>query len=418
MLAFFVILDAVLLIAGDPAPTSPSRSEVDKLVDRYFDAPRQEQLTIEERLDLLPALTEKEVATWKEKLLKRAKKGKKAALDATNYFYDAKAKTGKYLVGGDTKSTTLVISMHGGGLGSGEAEQAKGSFESALAKMQVLAIYPEVLHKTEHGWGEDDTERFVIDLIEAVKRTRPIDPNHIYLTGHSMGGYGTYTIGAHHADMFGGLAAFAGAPTPYFDSRQQGKKVVFGIEDGIVPNLRNVPLFFYQSLDDKNVSPEVNVYINEQFPKWKEQFGGYDFVSEIVDGRGHGFPEKGPLPGIKWAMSHPRDPRPKRVLWQPAREWTHMSYWLWWESPELAAKIDASIEPNNKITIKTPVKDLKKFAVFLDERLVDMKKEVVVTVNDSGHFSAVPKLTLSTLLRTICERDDADLAFPARIDLF
>jgi dienelactone hydrolase len=396
----------------------PSRSEVDKLVERYFDAPRTEQLQIEDRLDLLPALTDKDVANWKTKLFARAKKGRKAEMEALNYFLDEEKKLGKYYAD-DHRSSTLVVAMHGGGLGSGEAEQAKGAFGSTLAKLKVVALYPEVLRKTEHGWGEDDTERFVIDLIEAVKRSRKIDCNRIYLTGHSMGGYGTYTIGARHADTFAGLAAFAGAPTPYFDERQKDKKVVYDIEDGVLPNLRNVPLFFYQSLDDKQVTAEVNVWLEKRYPQLASEFGGYVHRCEIVDGRGHGFPELGPHPGLEWALSHARNPVPVRVLWQPVRAWKRMFYWLWWEEPKLGAELDVEIDrEQNAVDIRTALPDTGKLSLFVDSRLVDVSKEVVVRLNGDARFRVRPQARLSTLLRTIATRNDPDLAFAMRIDLF
>ena len=50
-------------------------------------------------------------------------------------------------------------------------------------------------------------------LREVVARY-PVDTDRIYLTGLSMGGYGTWVVGAHHVDLFAGLAATAGAPTP------------------------------------------------------------------------------------------------------------------------------------------------------------------------------------------------------------
>lgn len=418
MLILSLALSFTILCSEDSKAAPPSKSEIEKLVERYFNASRAEQLQIEDSLDSMPPLSDKEVASWKTKLLARAKKGRRADLDAINYFVDPKQKLGKYLVD-DSRASRLVIAMHGGGLGSGEAEQAKGSFTGALSKLDVLAIYPEVLRKTEHGWGEEDTEKFVIDLIEAVKRTRKIDPNRIYLTGHSMGGYGTYTIGARHADTFAGLAAFAGAPTPYFDERKPGEKIVYDIEDGILPSLRNVPLFFYQSLDDQNVTPEVNVWLSKRYPELAKEFGGYEHLCEIVDGRGHDFPQKGPDPGLAWTLKHVRDPVPARVMWQPARSWKRMFYWLWWEEPQIGARLDVEVlRAKNEIEVRTAIEDIKKLTLFVDSRLLDVTKEIVVRLNGDARFRVTPKNQLSTLLRTIATRNDPDLAFAMRIDLF
>lgn len=414
----WLVVTIALCFLDESANPSLSKAEVEKLVERYFDAPRAEQLTIEDQLDELPPLSEKEVAAWKTKLFARAKKGKKAALDAVNYFVDEKKELGKYLVD-DDKSGRLVICMHGGGSGVGDAESARSGFSGALSKLDALAIYPEVLERTEHGWGEDHTERFIIDLIEAVKRTRKIDVNRIYLTGHSMGGYGTYTIGARHADTFAGLAAFAGAPTPYFDQRKPGEKVVYDIEDGILPNLRNLPIFFYQSLDDLNVTPEVNVWLSKRYPQLAAEFGGYEHRCEIVDGRGHAPPEKGYEPGLKWAFERVRNPTPSRVMWQPVRAWKRMFYWLWWEEPQLGSELDVEVvREKNTIEVRTKLKDTKKLTVFVDSRLLDVGKDVIVRLNGDARFRVTPTHRLSTLLRTIATRNDPDLAFSMRIDLF
>ena len=69
-----------------------------------------------------------------------------------------------------------------------------------------------------------------------------------------MGGYGTWTLGAHHADRVAALAASAGAPTPI--TGPSGKYE--DVEIGVIPSLRNVPIVIYQSDDDPNVPPAAN----------------------------------------------------------------------------------------------------------------------------------------------------------------
>ena len=54
-----------------------------------------------------------------------------------------------------------------------------------------------------------------MNVLAMMRNEFNVDPKRIYLTGHSMGGYGTWTLGAIHADLFAGLAAFAGAPSCY-----------------------------------------------------------------------------------------------------------------------------------------------------------------------------------------------------------
>ena len=98
-------------------------------------------------------------------------------------------------------------------------------------------IAPQALEATEHGWTDSGTEEFVLDLVDGALRTWKIDPDRVYFVGHSMGGYGSWTLGAHHADRVAAVAPSAGAPTPILD-RATNKPV--DIVEGVIPSLRSV----------------------------------------------------------------------------------------------------------------------------------------------------------------------------------
>ena len=73
-----------------------------------------------------------------------------------------------------------------------------------------------------------------------------------------MGGFGTWTYGSIHADRFAAGAAFAGAPTVFWVPGQKDKQAEAVVE-GYLPNLYNLPLFVYQSLDDVQVKAPANI---------------------------------------------------------------------------------------------------------------------------------------------------------------
>ena len=52
-------------------------------------------------------------------------------------------------------------------------------------------------------------------------------------------------------------------------------------------------------------------------------------------------------------------------------------------------------------------------SVYLDERLVDLSREVLVTVDGKERFKGVPALSLVTLVRSGEEREDPEYAFAA-----
>lgn len=404
------------LAAGDRAAAAPlSARDLDQLVARYFEADADERRSLEAKLGASDAIAAKDVLRWREKLTDAMRGGKKLDLSGTNFFVDEKKKLGKYIVTGKG-GKALAFGLHGGGLGAGDAESAVSAVGDALATPGVLAIFPEVLRKTECGWGEEDTEKFVLDLLDAAKRTARVDTNRVYLTGHSMGGYGTWTIGARNADLFAGLAAFAGAATPLFEKGDESQTKVVAIEDGVLPNLRNLPIFVYQSMDDRNVPPWSNLFATAELDRLHEKYGGFDHVFEKVDGRAHALPEKGPGPGVKWAMQHVRDPRPKRVVWQPFRPWKRAFFWLWWDNPVIGALVDAELVGDNVIDVRTKA-DPTGLAILLDERMVDLSRPVVLKLNGTLRREVKVADSLAAMLATAAERRDPELVFRARVGL-
>ncbi len=416
-------LPAALALLAAAAPLQAQKSKakldpLDALVDRYFAADertgagRAERAAVLVELDAASGpLAPRDVDAWRKKLHERWEKGRKLKKDRGRRFWWEDDERGLYIVGGETKKPkALFLGMHGGGLGEGEADSASGFHDAAAQKLKWLAIYPEVLVKTEHGWTDSGTEEFVLDLVEAARRTWDIDPDRVVFGGHSMGGYGSWTLGAHHADLVAAIAPSAGAPTPLFGP---GKEVV-GIIDGIIPSLRNVAIVAYQSDDDPMVPPEANRAAAKAIEEARAKWGGYDFEYWEVTGRGHDEPPGGPLAHLEKVKAKLRAPRAARIVWQPALDWKRQFYWLWWQEPAIGAIVDAELVPaENKVRI-TADRPTAGLHVLLDERLLDTGKEVVIELNGKERFRGVPEARLSTLLLTGV-RGDPQLSFACRV---
>jgi hypothetical protein len=273
-------------------------------------------------------------------------------------------------------------------------------------------IAPEVLEKTEHGWTDSGTEEFVLQLVDAALRTWKIDRDRVFFSGHSMGGYGTWTLGAHHADRVAALAASAGAPTPIKDANGQ----FTDIAPGVIPSLRNVPILVYQSDDDPQVPPEATRVAAKKLLEAQKRWGGFVHEYWEVPGRQHQEAPGGMPALLAKIKDNVRNTRPTKVVWQPAVKWKRQFYWLWWKSPSPNAIVEADVDKaKNEVRVKCDVEP-RGMDVLLDDTLVDLKKEVVVFVNDKEVFRGIPKADLGTLAKTWLT-GDADLAFAHRVKL-
>jgi predicted esterase len=404
-------------VHAEPRKRTPPRGkELEKLAQEYGDAPDEAaRREIRDRLDaeFAPLVAGSTLKGLRRSLLNIARKNApRIQLSGTNYFYDEDKKLGKYIVKGGP-SKTLFIGLHGGGVGEGDAE----SMAAGMGGGGWLWIFPEVLEKTELGWTTSGTEEFVLELVEAAKRTARVDPDRVYVTGHSMGGYGSWALGAHHPDVFAGVAAYAGGPSPIY--RRNTDREVSSLVPGVIPNYYNTALLFFQSLDDPRVTPEANIFAHQQLLDWKEKHpGGFNFRYVEVTGRGHDPPEEGYLPTQQWVASHRRTARPTKLIWQPSVPWKRHYHWLYWEDPERAAILQAEVTEANIIDIKAlrGARNLKRLTVLLGEPLVDLDEEVVVRLNGEEAFRGIVPRTLSTLLMTM-SRNDEQLLFDARVDL-
>jgi predicted esterase len=72
------------------------------------------------------------------------------------------------------------------------------------------------------GMGDLD----VMEVLRDVRRHYRVDPDRIYLMGHSMGAYGTNNVATHHPDLFAGVVPAEGTSSP-----------------DLAGNLRNVPWY-------------------------------------------------------------------------------------------------------------------------------------------------------------------------------
>ena len=103
----------------------------------------------------------------------------------------------------DAPWPALFLSLHGAGV---EASGQAGVYKPKDWGYVVAATNRRPYGHDWEDWGRLDT----IEVLQCVERLFNIDPNRIYLTGHSMGGHGTWQIGATLPDRFAAIGPSAG----------------------------------------------------------------------------------------------------------------------------------------------------------------------------------------------------------------
>lgn len=114
-----------------------------------------------------------------------------------------------------SKHFPLIIALHGmgGDENSYLTVYGQGAFKTEAEKHGYIVACPKGRKPASMYVG--DAEKDVMDVLAEVRRAYNIDPDRIYLTGHSMGGFGTWSVAMDHPDVFAALAPISGgANTP------------------------------------------------------------------------------------------------------------------------------------------------------------------------------------------------------------
>jgi len=136
-----------------------------------------------------------------------------------------------------SKPFPLVIALHGMGGDENSYFQAygQGAFKVEAEKHGYIVACPKGRKPASMYVG--DAEKDVMDVIAEMKRDYNIDPDRIYLTGHSMGGFGTWSVAMSHPEVFAAIAPISGGGNPAGMSKLAHipELVVHGDNDPTVP---------------------------------------------------------------------------------------------------------------------------------------------------------------------------------------
>lgn len=166
----------------------------------------------------------------------------------------------------------LIVFLHGSGERGSNLEIVKAHSPftyRSLIKEPVAILAPQC---PENSWWDTDAVYF---LIKEISEKYKIDKDRIYLTGLSMGGWGTLKLAGEHPDMFAAVTAVC-APTDrvmlanIHNYKDLNIKLFHGGMDDIV--LPENAFNFYQKLHPVNPEAELTIFPNDNHNSWDSTY--------------------------------------------------------------------------------------------------------------------------------------------------
>lgn len=139
----------------------------------------------------------------------------------------------------------------------------------------------------ERHWSPEQVNEFLERFLNGNCSRYKIDPTRIYLTGFSMGGYGTFHVASRYPKRFAAIAPLAGGFPPKY-------------ADG----LKSVPIWAFHGDRDRVVPLEESEKIIEAM----QEAGNSDARLTILPGAGHKIPEQvyTQTELYRWLLKHRR----------------------------------------------------------------------------------------------------------------
>jgi predicted peptidase len=135
------------------------------------------------------------------------------------------------------KKFPLIIFLHGSGeCGHDLSKVARvglPKYAATQPSFPFIVVSPQ--SPSEKDWWQVES---LDALLDHVLTTYRVDPDHVYLTGLSMGAYGVWDWACHRPQAFAAIAPLAG----------EGN-------DDFAADLKNVPVWAFHGAKDKAVSP-------------------------------------------------------------------------------------------------------------------------------------------------------------------
>ncbi len=274
----------------------------------------------------------------------------------------------------------VIIALHGSGERGkdGIKQTTVGLAPQIVArthKFPFIAVFPQAHGMWFRGANEAANWAILNDVLEEYRA----DPDRVYLTGFSMGGFGTWEMAVAHPDAFAAIIPICGAGPPDY-----------------MTNILNLPTWAFHGALDKNVPVERSRELVRELKRLgaHPRYTEYPAIAHDSWNRAYATPDL-----WRWLLKQRRQPPPRVIDYHLPRSQAR----VWWlavkasEGAGVMAHIRAELRDNEVIIQSTNVAG---WALCEGPAPLEPGTEIEVIWNDEPVFRGVFTGQLSVIPRT------------------
>lgn len=177
----------------------------------------------------------------------------------------------------------LIVFLHGSGERGDRLDLVKvhgpPKIVDSKPEFEFVVLSPQV--PSDERWEADK----LMQLIDQVATTAHVDTDRIYLTGLSMGGYGTWTTAAKYPERFAAIVPICGGGEP--ETAEKLKRlpcwVFHGAKDTAVSLKQSEEMV--EALKQAGAAPKFTVYPDAGHDSWTQSYNNPELYEWLLEQR-------------------------------------------------------------------------------------------------------------------------------------
>jgi len=187
--------------------------------------------------------------------------------------------------GKDDKKWPLILFLHGAGERGSNVEVVKNNgLPNMIANgksFDFIIVSPQC---PKDIWWPEQTD-VLIALLDEIEAKYRVDTDRVYLTGLSMGGFGTWTLAEQYPQRFAAIAPICGGSEQYAASRLKKVPVwaFHGAKDNVVPLARSQAMV--TAIKNAGGDAKLTIYPEAQHDSWTETYNNPELYQWFLSHR-------------------------------------------------------------------------------------------------------------------------------------
>jgi len=187
--------------------------------------------------------------------------------------------------GQEEKDWPLMLFLHGAGERGSDLQKVKVHGPPKIVEKQEDFPFIVVSPQCPEGDWWDEKLDVLTNLLDDIVARYDVDTDRIYLTGLSMGGYGTWALASKYPERFAAIVPICGGGKRFMAYRLKDMPVwaFHGAKDSVVPLEESEEMV--EAINDRGGNAKLTVYPDAGHDSWTKSYDNQELYDWLLEHR-------------------------------------------------------------------------------------------------------------------------------------